>query len=54
MSAKKNFYTYAEAKAAVQALKIESQPEYTKRYREDQRLPSSPRRGVLPHFHGRF
>jgi len=44
MSAKKNFYTYAEAKAAVQALKIESQPEYTKRYREDQRLPSSPRR----------
>jgi hypothetical protein len=35
--------TYAEAQAAVQALGINSQAEYNKRYREDSRLPASPR-----------
>jgi len=34
--------TYAEAQAAAQALGIKTQPDYTKRYREDQRLPSNP------------
>ncbi|HHM8335801.1 TPA: integrase repeat-containing protein, partial [Pseudomonas aeruginosa] len=40
-----NFYpTYAEAQAAVQALSIKSNPDYTKRYHEDPRLPSAPDR----------
>ncbi|MGE6530354.1 gamma-mobile-trio integrase GmtZ, partial [Pseudomonas sp. NPDC077382] len=34
--------TYAEAQAAAQALGIKNQPDYTKRYREDPRLPSTP------------
>jgi len=42
MPAKKDFYTYAEAHAAAQALGIKNQPDYTKRYREDPRLPSKP------------
>ena len=42
MPAKKNFYIYTEAQAAVQALDIESRSDYKKRYREDLRLPSSP------------
>jgi len=38
-----DFYlTYAEALAAAQALGINSQPEYSKRYREDAKLSSSP------------
>jgi len=38
-----DFYpTYAEARAAAQALGIKRQPDYTKRYREDPRLPSNP------------
>ncbi|WP_208643713.1 VPA1269 family protein [Pseudomonas songnenensis] len=38
-----DFYpTYAEAKAAAQALDIKSQPDYTRRYREDPRLPCKP------------
>jgi hypothetical protein len=44
MPDKKDFYTYAEAQAAAQALGIKSQPDYTKRYREDPRLPASPSR----------
>ena len=42
MPVKKNFYTYAEAQAAAQALGIISKIEYDKRCREDPRLPSSP------------
>ncbi|MBX9756860.1 MAG: hypothetical protein K2X80_19035, partial [Pseudomonadaceae bacterium] len=42
MPAKKNFYTYAEAQAAVQALGIKMGPEYKERYREDLRLPAAP------------
>ncbi len=38
-----DFYpTYAEAQAAAQALGIKTQLDYTKRYREDPRLPRSP------------
>ncbi|OCX96288.1 MAG: integrase [Pseudomonas sp. CO183] len=40
---RKNFYaTYAEAQAAARALGIKKNPDYTQRYREDPRLPSSP------------
>jgi len=42
MPAKKNFYNYSGAKAAAQALGIKRQSDYTKRYREDPRLPASP------------
>jgi len=42
MPAKKDFYTYTEAQTAAQALGIKSRTDYTKRYREDPRLPSSP------------
>lgn len=42
MSAKKNFYSYPKAQAAVHALSITTRAEYKKRYREDPRLPSSP------------
>ncbi|MCJ0878015.1 hypothetical protein MRX33_10810 [Pseudomonas sp. JI-2] len=42
MPTKKNFYTYAEAQVAAQALGIKSQSDYKKRYCEDPRLPSSP------------
>lgn len=34
--------TYAEFKAAVQSLRIKSQPEYKKLYRKDPKLPSNP------------
>jgi len=39
MTAKKDFYTYAEAQAAAQALGIKSKSDYGKRCREDRRLP---------------
>ncbi|ELG7184205.1 hypothetical protein R9D81_004967 [Pseudomonas aeruginosa] len=42
MPTKKNFFIYAEAQAVAQALGIKSQPDYTKRYREGQRLPCNP------------
>ena len=42
MPVEKNFYTYAEAQAAAQALGIKSQPDYQQRYREDPRLPADP------------
>ncbi|HCF1396219.1 TPA: hypothetical protein NH837_000399, partial [Pseudomonas aeruginosa] len=42
MTAKKDFYTYAEAQAAAQALGIKSKSDYGKRCREDRRLPSTP------------
>ena len=42
MPTKKNFYTYTEAQVAAQALGIKSRPDYTKRYRENPRLPSCP------------
>jgi len=42
MPAKKNFYTYAEAQSAVQALGIKKWHDYKKRFRNDPRLPSSP------------
>jgi len=42
MPAKKDFYIYAEAQAAAQALGIKNLPDYKKRYREDPRLPASP------------
>ncbi|MGE6639119.1 integrase repeat-containing protein [Stutzerimonas stutzeri] len=38
------YQTYAEAQAAAQALGIKNQPDYTKRYREDPRLPHIPRK----------
>lgn len=38
----KDFYTYAEAQSAVQALSIKTQSEYRKHYLVDSRLPSSP------------
>ncbi len=44
MPTKKNFYTYAEARAAAQALGIKRQADYAKRYREDPRLPSGPQK----------
>ncbi|MGE6639609.1 integrase repeat-containing protein, partial [Stutzerimonas stutzeri] len=44
MQARKEFYTYTEAKTAAQALGIKNLPDYTKRYREDPRLPSIPSR----------
>ena len=44
MPAKKNFYTYAEAQASVQRIGIQSQSDYTKRYREDPKLPAGPNR----------
>ena len=37
-----NFHTYAEARAAVRALGINSQSQYVKRYREALRLPAEP------------
>ncbi len=42
MPAKKDFYTYADAQAAAQALCIKNWPDYKKRYREDPRLPAKP------------
>ncbi|WP_043310019.1 integrase repeat-containing protein [Pseudomonas sp. ML96] len=42
MPAKKNFYTYSEAQAAIQALGIKIRPDYKKRFREGPRLPASP------------
>jgi hypothetical protein len=42
MPTKKNFYNYSGAKAAAQAMGIKRQSEYTKRYREDPRLPAHP------------
>ncbi|KIZ33562.1 gamma-mobile-trio integrase GmtZ [Stutzerimonas stutzeri] len=42
MPTKKNFYTYAEAQVAAQALGIKKHSDYKKRYREDLRLPSNP------------
>ena len=42
MPTKKNFYTYTEAQVAAQTLGIKNLPDYTKRYREDPRLPSCP------------
>ncbi|NRF64593.1 integrase repeat-containing protein, partial [Vibrio coralliilyticus] len=42
---KRSWYpTYAEASEAAIGLGIKSQPEYTQRYKEDDRLPSSPHR----------
>ena len=38
MPAKKNFYTYAEAQSAVQALGIKKWHDYKKRFRKDPRL----------------
>ncbi len=42
---KPEFYTYDEASLVTQALRIKSQSEYFKRYREDPKLPSAP--GVI-------
>jgi hypothetical protein len=42
MPAKKNFYTYAEALVAAQALSIKSRSEYKKRFHEAPRLPANP------------
>ena len=39
---KRDFYSYGEAQAAVQALGIKSQSDYKLRYRSDPRLPSRP------------
>lgn len=42
-NAKPDLYsTYAEARAAVQALGIKTLPDYNKRYKDDLRLPSAP------------
>lgn len=38
----KRFYSYAEASAKAQELGIKSQKEYSKRYKEDSKLPSAP------------
>jgi len=42
MSTHKKFHTYSEAKVAVKKLEIKTRQEYTKRYKEDPKLPSSP------------
>lgn len=47
MPAKKIFYTYAEAQAAVQMLEIKNRLEYSKRYREDSKLPASPDKAYI-------
>jgi len=43
MPAIKNFYTYADAQAALQALEIQRQADHLKRYNEDPRLHARPK-----------